>query len=135
MIKYAFTPFLVELLLQALLYKFQRYSVVYTNDGESYIESPYYDDPLFDDIDSYDYDLFLWLDPSGMLSMAKDVYDTLSSNFVEQSAFFKENYNALYSELTTLEASYQALSTRLKKENKVVKTIKIEMIIFFIMPP
>ena len=34
--------------------------------------------------------------------MAKDVYDSLSSNYVEQSSYFKDNYNQLYSELTTL---------------------------------
>lgn len=113
----------IDLSLLNAIYKFQRYTRVSSGGAETYIESPYYDGECFDDIDTYDYDLFLWLDPSGMLSMAKDVYDTLSSNFVEQSAFFKENYNALYSELTTLEASYQALSTRLKKENKVVKFV------------
>ena len=111
----------IDLSLLNAIYKFQRYTRVSSGGVETYIESPYYDGECFDAIDTYDYDLFLWLDPSGMLSMAKDVYDTLSSNYVEQSSFFKNNYNTLYTELTTLEASYQQLSTKLKNENKVVK--------------
>ena len=107
------------------IYKFQRYSVVYTNDGESYIESPYYDSPLFDDVDLYDYDLFLWLDPIGMLSMAKDVYDVLASNYSEQSSYFKENYNKLSEELIVLDASYHQLSDKCKKENKTIKFVSM----------
>lgn len=107
------------------IYKFQRYSVVYTNDGESYIESPYYDSPLFDDIDTYDLDLFLWLDPIGMLSMAKDVYDVLSSNYSEQASYFKENYEKLSDELIVLDASYHQLSNELKKENKSIKFVSM----------
>lgn len=113
----------IDLSLLNAIYKFQRYTRVSSSTAETYIESPYYEGECFDDIDTYDYDLFLWLDPSGMLSMAKDVYDTLSSNYVEQSAYFKDNYNQLYSELTTLEASYQNLSNKLKKENKVIKFV------------
>lgn len=107
------------------IYKFQRYSVIYTNDGESYIESPYYDSPLFDDVDSYEYDLFLWLDPIGMLSMAKDVYDVLASNYSEQASYFKENYNKLSEELIVLDASYHELSNRIKKQNKSIKFVSI----------
>ena len=107
------------------IYKFQRYSVVYTNDGESYIESPYYDSPLFDEIDTYDLDLFLWLDPIGMLSMAKDVYDVLSSNYSEQASYFKENYDKLSDELIVLDASYHQLSNELKKENKSIKFVSM----------
>ena len=107
------------------IYKFQRYSVVYTNDGESYIESPYYDSPLFDDVDSYDYDLFLWLDPIGMLSMAKDVYDVLASNYSEQASYFKENYNKLSEELIVLDASFHQLSDKCKKENKSIKFVSM----------
>lgn len=107
------------------IYKFQRYSVVYNNDGETYIESPYYDSPLFDDVDSYDLDLFLWLDPIGMLSMAKDVYSVLASNYSEQASYFKENYEKLSDELIVLDASYHQLSNELKKENKSIKFVSM----------
>ena len=107
------------------IYKFQRYTLVYTNDGDSYIESPYYDSALFDDIDSYDYDLFLWLDPIGMLSMAKDVYEVLSSNYSEQASYFKENYDKLYDELIVLDAAYHKLSNENRKNNKTIKFVSM----------
>lgn len=111
----------VDLSLLNAIYKFQRYTRFTSGDSETYIESPYYDGDCFNVIDTYDFDPFLWLDPSGMLSMAKDVYSTLSNNYVEQSSYFKDNYNNLYSELTTLEASYQNLSTKCKKNNVTIK--------------
>lgn len=114
---------MVDLSLLNAMYKFQRYTRVSSGEKETYIESPYYDGEVFNEIDTYDSDLFLWLDPSGMLSLAKDVCDTFSSNYVEQATYFKENYEALYSELTTLEASYHSLSEKLKKENKEIKFV------------
>ena len=115
----------VDLSLLNSIYKFQRYTRVSTGNQETYIESPYYDGECFNDIDTLEEDLYLWLDPSGMLSMAKDVYDVLASNYVEQSSYFKENYDLLYSDLTSLEAAYQALSLKLKKDNKVVKFVSM----------
>ena len=53
--------------------KFERYTMVYVDGKESYIESPYYNDPSFDIVDTNEHDLLLWIDPIGMLSMAKDV--------------------------------------------------------------
>ena len=107
------------------IYKFQRYTLVYTNDGDSYIESPYYDSPIFDEIDTYDYDLFLWLDPIGMLSMAKDVYEVLSSNYSEQASYFKANYDKLYDELIVLDAAYHNLSNNIRKNNQTIKFVSM----------
>ena len=115
----------VDLSLLNSIYKFQRYTRVSTSNQETYIESPYYEGDCFNDIDTLDEDLYLWLDPSGMLSMAKDVYDVLASNYVEQSAFFKESYSSLYTDLTSLEAAYQSLSLKLKKDNKIVKFVSM----------
>ena len=107
------------------IYKFQRYTLVTANGRETYIEAPYYDDESFDNADTYDTDLFLWLDPIGMLSMAKKIYQTLSSNYVEQAAYFKENYKALESDLIEVDARYQNLSNKLKSESKVIKFVSM----------
>lgn len=115
----------VDLSLLNAIYRFKRYTRVSSGGIDTYIESNYYDGDCFENVDTYDNDLSLWLDPSGMLSMAKDVYDTLASNYVEQASFFKTNYDALYNDLTSLEAAYQSLSTKLKKENKVIKFVSM----------
>ena len=107
------------------IYKFQRYTLVQANGRETYIKAPYYDDSSFETIDIYDTDLFLWLDPIGMLSMAKKIYQTLASNYVEQAAYFKENYTALENDLIEVDARYQNLSNKLKSESKVIKFVSM----------
>lgn len=107
------------------IYKFQRYTLVYVDGKESYIESPYYNSDLFDELDQNENDLMLWMDPIGMLSMAKDVYKVLASNYVEGAATFKENFDKLQADLISLDASYQNLATRLKKENRTIKFVSM----------
>ena len=105
------------------LYEYERYTPVIIDGKVSYIEGPYYEADVFNSIDMYDLDPFIWLSPSGMYCMAKDVYQYLSSNYVEQSSFFEENYQILADELIALDASYQALASRLIKENTSIKFV------------
>ena len=116
---------IVDLSVLNSIYKFQRYTLVYVDGKESYVEGPYYNSELFDKIDTNDNDLMLWMDPIGMLSMANDIYQLLSTNYVEGATAFKDNYSKLESDLIGLDASYQNLSTRLKKENKTIKFVSI----------
>ena len=105
------------------LYEYKRYTPVVVDGKVSYVEGPYYEGDIFNEIDMYDLDPYIWLSPSGMYCMAKDVYDYLSSNYVEQSAYFKENYQIVADELIALDASYQSLATKLVKENKSIKFV------------
>ena len=107
------------------IYKFQRYTLVYVDGKESYIESPYYNSDLFDNLDQNENDLMLWIDPIGMLSMAKDVYKVLASNYVEAATTFKENYDKLEADLIGLDAAYQNLANRLKNENRTIKFVSM----------
>ena len=116
---------IVDLSVLNSIYKFQRYTLVYVDGKESYVEGPYYNSELFDKIDTNDNDLMLWMDPIGMLSMANDIYQLLSTNYVEGATAFKDNYSKLESDLIGPDASYQNLSTRLKKENKTIKFVSI----------
>ena len=105
------------------IYDFKRYTQVFANGVETFVEGPYYPGDVFDKIDVNELDLSIWIDPIGMLSMAKDVYKTLASNYVEQSATFKANYEQLEADLIALDASYQNLASKLKKENKTIKFV------------
>lgn len=107
------------------LYEYKRYTPVVVDGKVSYVEGPFYEGDIFNEIDTYDLDPYIWLSPSGMYCMAKDVYDYLSSNYVEQSSYFKENYQTLADELIALDASYQALATKLIKENKSIKFVSM----------
>lgn len=106
------------------LYEYKRYQPIYVDNNKvSFVEGPYYDGETFNEIDTYDLDPFIWLSPSGMYSMAKDIYDYLSANYVEQSEYFRNNYEVLADELIALDASYQAMASRLLKENKMIKFV------------
>lgn len=107
------------------IYKFQRYSMVYVDGKESYVEGPYYNSDLFNNIDMNENDLLLWMDPIGMLSMANDIYSILASNYVEAAQVFNENYKKLESDLISLDAAYQGLASKLKKENKAIKFVSL----------
>lgn len=107
------------------LYEFKRYTLVMVEGKETYVESDWYEGDIFKEVDMQDLDLSIWLDPIGMLSMAKDVCDYLSSNYMEESQYFNQNYKKLSDDLISLDASYQALSSKLKKEHKTIKFVSI----------
>jgi len=107
------------------LYEYKRYTPVFFDGKVTFVEGNYYEGDTFTEIDTYTLDPYIWLSPTGMYCMAKDVYDYLSSNYVEQSAYFKENYEKLADELIALDASYQTLANRLVKENKSIKFVSM----------
>lgn len=107
------------------LYDFKRYSLVYIDGKQNFVETDYYEGDEFANIDMYDLDLNIWLSPTGMRSMAIDVKDYLASNYVEQSSYFEENFDVLYDELIVLDAAYNALATKLNANNKTIKFVSM----------
>lgn len=107
------------------LYQYKRYTPVIVDGKVSFFESTFYENDAFNDIDLYDLDPFIWLSPSGMYCMAKDVKEYLSSNYVEQSTYFEENFTQVADELIALDAAYQALASRLVKENKSIRFVSM----------
>ena len=116
---------IVDLSTLNALYDYKRYIPVVANNKISYIEAPYYEDDAFDDINTYDFDPFIWLSPIGMYSMANDVREYLSNNYFEQSEFFNENYKKIADELIALDAAYNALSLQLISSNKTIKFVSL----------
>lgn len=107
------------------IYSFKRYTPVTISGNTTFIENNYYEGAQFDDIDGYTNDLFLWLNPIGMLSMAKDIYNYLSSNYAEQASYFEDNYLTLENDLITLDAAFQTLSSNLVKNNQEIKFVSM----------
>lgn len=107
------------------IYKFQRYTMVNVDGTEQFIEGPYYNSSLFDRIDINENDMMLWMDPIGMLSMAKDIYEVLATNYVEESTGFLQNFKQLENDLISLSAAYQSLANRLRTENLSIKFVSI----------
>ena len=115
----------VDLSILNALYEYKRFTPVVVDGKINFVEGKYYESDIFDEVDTYDLDPFIWLSPIGMYSMANDVKEYLSKNYFEQSEFFNENYEKLADELIALDASYNALSLQLIKENKTIKFVSM----------
>jgi zinc transport system substrate-binding protein len=99
----------IDLVGQAGVYAFKRYTVSYVGNQEFTVIDPYYDGELFETIDQYTTDPYLWLDPITMTSMASTITKWLVKAYPEQKAFFETNFAQLEVELANMDANYQAL--------------------------
>lgn len=117
--------FIKDLSVLNAIYPFVRYTRVLIDGKESFIVGPYYSGDAFNTVDKSDRDLFLWTDPIGMISMAKDIETLLSSDYVEMSSTFKANLDKLETDLITLDAQYQQLSDFCRKNNKTIKFVSM----------
>lgn len=100
---------LIDLTSNAGVYKFQRYTVTQVSDRQVTLEDTYYNSNLFNDMNVYDKDPMLWLDPITMISMAGTVKDWLVEKFPEERNLFNTNYELLKEELARMDADYQEL--------------------------
>lgn len=100
---------LIDLTSNAGVYRFQRYTVTSFSDRQVTLEDKYYNTNLFDNVNMYDTDPMLWLDPITMISMAGTIKDWLIEKFPEERSLFNSNYEVLKQELARLDADYQEL--------------------------
>ncbi len=100
---------MVDLSSSASVYAFQRYDTNYISNTRVTLESAYYEGAVFDHIDMYQNDPYLWLDPITMISVAGSIRDWLVTYYPEEKATFETNYEALALELARMDADYQEL--------------------------
>ncbi|MBE6104612.1 MAG: zinc ABC transporter substrate-binding protein [Erysipelotrichaceae bacterium] len=89
--------------------KFKRYTTVTVNNTTVTTESDYYNSNLFDMVDIYDKDPFIWLDPIAMASMASTIKDWLQSYYPEDSLIFENNFKTIQANMVRMDAEYQSL--------------------------
>ncbi len=107
------------------IYKFQRYTPVIVDGDVTFIESAYYRGEAFDTIDIDERDLYLWIDPIAMLSMAKDIKNWLVRTYPEDEVIFEEKFLLLENDLVQLDAEFQKLATLLLDEQKEIKFVSM----------
>ena len=100
---------LIDLTSNAGVYRFKRYTVTDVGSTQLTLEDSYYKSNLFNNINMYDTDPMLWLDPITMISMAGTIKDWLIEKFPEETNLFTSNYEVLKQELARLDADYQEL--------------------------
>ena len=99
----------IDLVGQAGVYAFKRYTVSFVGTQEVTLIEPYYEGEAFSAIDMYETDPYLWLDPITMTSMASTITKWLVAAYPEQQSFFETNFAHLEVELANMDANYQAL--------------------------
>ncbi|MEA5017241.1 MAG: metal ABC transporter substrate-binding protein [Erysipelotrichaceae bacterium] len=103
------------------IYSFKRYTQVQVGESKVFIESPYYESSLFNSVDTYDSDPYIWLDPIAMTSLASQIRDWLVTHYTEESDYFEKQYDLLEAELARLDSEFQML--RLSSSNIKVVTM------------
>ena len=90
--------------------EFKRFTTTVTPSGATVVtESKYYDSSLFDMVDTYKKDPFIWIDPIAMSSMAATIKDWLQSYYPEESLSIENNFKTLQASLVRLDSEYQEL--------------------------
>lgn len=100
---------MVDLSERSSLYPFKRYTTVFSSDKTALIEEDYYEDEIFENIDTYEQDPVLWMDPIAMTSMARTMKDYFAKERPDDAKFYEENFEKLEVELTRLQADFQSL--------------------------
>lgn len=100
---------MVDLAPKSAIYKFERYTSTTIDGITAGTEGPYYEGEEFANLDTYDADPMLWMDPVAMTSMASDIRDYLVQKYPQYKDIFDENYDALELDLARLEADFQAI--------------------------
>ena len=118
-------PNQIDLSVLNAVYDFRRYTEVVSDGEVTYIESPYYRGDEFSLIDTDSKDLYLWMDPIAMLSMAKDIRQWLVTMYPDERSNIDENFEELENDLINLDAQYQALSTSNMVNNKEIRFVSM----------
>ena len=100
---------MVDLATKSAIYKFERYTSTTIDGITAGTEGPYYEGEEFANLDTYDADPMLWMDPVAMTSMASDIRDYLVQKYPQYKDIFDENYDAMELDLARLEADFQAI--------------------------
>ena len=100
---------IIDLANTTSIYNFSRYTEVTVGESSLFVESPYYDSSVFNSIDTYDKDPYIWMDPIAMTSVASQIKDWLVTNYPEESDYFEQQYDLLETELARLDSEFQVL--------------------------
>ena len=118
-------PNQIDLSVLNAVYDFRRYTEVISDGEITYIESPYYRGEEFSLIDTDSKDLYLWMDPIAMLSMAKDIRQWLISTYPDERNNIDENFETLENDLINLDAQYQALASSNITNEKEIRFVSM----------
>ncbi|MDO4378367.1 MAG: zinc ABC transporter substrate-binding protein [Erysipelotrichia bacterium] len=101
---------LINLANLSAIYNFKRYKLIEVGDESVLREEEYYSSDLFEHVDEYDKDPFIWLDPIAMSSMAVTIKDWLCSYYPEDTLTFENRFKELQQIFVRMDAEFQSLN-------------------------
>lgn len=101
----------IDLLSYGYFNDFRRYTVREINGFAVVVDDVYYEGEVFQNVNTYKKDLFMWMDPLAMLSSAELIRDYMIRSYPEYANEIMNNYEQLAIDLTNLDATYQTLKT------------------------
>ena len=104
-----FKPNIFDLGSKGAIVPFVRHTTAVVDNVDVVVESNYYENPLFDNIDTYVNDPYIWLDPIMMTSMANEVLAYFIEKDPDNTAYYEKNFEAVKIELAYLDANYSEL--------------------------
>ncbi len=104
-----YKPDLYDLGSKGAIIPFVRYTSAIVDNVEVGVESNYYENPLFDNVDTYVNDPYIWLDPIMMTSMANEILAYFKSIDPDNTNYYEKNFEKVKMELAYLDANYSEL--------------------------
>lgn len=103
---------MIDLSSISALNQFKRYTSTNLDGKLVTAETSWYEGDAFKDIDLYDKDPILWIDPISMSSMGSTICDWLSDKYPEYAKVFRKNFEVLENDLARLDADYKELKDK-----------------------
>lgn len=100
---------MIDLSSISALNQFKRYTSINLDGKLVTAETPWYEGDVFKNIDMYDKDPILWIDPISMSSMGSSICSYLSDNYPEYAKIFNQNFDSLMNDLARIDADYQSI--------------------------
>lgn len=100
---------MIDLSSISALNQFKRYTSINLDGKLVTAETPWYEGDIFKNIDMYDKDPILWIDPISMSSMGSSICSYLSDKYPEYAKIFNQNFDSLMNDLTRIDADYQSI--------------------------
>ena len=100
---------MIDLSSISALNQFKRYTSTSLDGRVVTAETPWYEGDNFKNIDMYDKDPMLWIDPISMSSMGSSIRSYLSEKYPEYAKIFTLNFDNLMNDLARMDADYQSI--------------------------
>lgn len=107
---------MVDLATRSAVFDFERYTTTSLDGKAVFSNGPYYEGDAFKNLDKYNSDPMIWMDPIAMTSMGSTIKDYLIKEYPEYTKVFEDNYKKLEYDLARLDSEFQNLK---KEENPI----------------